>query len=247
MFEAVGASDTNRLVTRQPLQPKNSQLRTSSHEPVDTKQSFDGAADENRAPSPNMLYHPIHQSRAMHGQALHPDTPSNIHPLSPSLGRASEASHSKSNTSGSTFRSSTLPHSPVKSRMTPYSGAPTPLSTSDRTEGTVSPGHGVPGIKSEQTMETKLHEMAPMVEPSLSAAEIEEQKQKSFQLQTLLKDAGPKMLETSVEQGVKLLDHLKAPLLNKMQNSPDAEQWIQQIDNLIKQVRTIRSKFFPIW
>ena len=69
----------------------------------------------------------------------------------------------------------------------------------------------------------------------MSAAELEEQKYKSFQLQVLLKDAGPGMLETSVEQGVKLLDQLKAPLLNKMENSPDAEQWIQQIDNLIKQ------------
>lgn len=47
------------------------------------------------------------------------------------------------------------------------------------------------------------------------------------------------MLEASVEQGVKLLDQLKDPLLNKMETSPDAEQWIQQIDNLIKQaVRT---------
>lgn len=47
------------------------------------------------------------------------------------------------------------------------------------------------------------------------------------------------MLEASVEQGVKLLDQLKDPLLNKMGTSPDAEQWIQQIDNLIKQaVRT---------
>lgn len=108
--------------------------------------------------------------------------------------------------------------------MAPHSGAPTPLSTSNRADGTVSPGHGVHGIKSDQTLEAKFPEMAPMVEPSLSATEIEEQKQKSFQLQKLLKDAGPKMLETSVEQGVKLLDHLKAPLLNKMQNSPDAEQ-----------------------
>ena len=74
-----------------------------------------------------------------------------------------------------------------------------------------------------------------MAEPPASAAEVEEQKHKSFQLQTLLKDAGPKMLETSVEQGVRLLDQLKVPLLDKMENSPDGEQWIQQIDNLIKQ------------
>lgn len=119
--------------------------------------------------------------------------------------------------------------------MTPHSGATTPLSTSDRAEGTASPIHGVHGIKSEQTTEKELRDELPIVEPPLSAAELEEQKQKSFQLQTLLKDAGPNMLETSVEQGVKLLDQLKAPLLDKMPNSPDAEQWIQQINNLIKQ------------
>ena len=43
------------------------------------------------------------------------------------------------------------------------------------------------------------------------------------------------MLEMSVERGVKLLDQLKAPLIDKMENSPDAQQWIEQIDNLIKQ------------
>ena len=79
------------------------------------------------------------------------------------------------------------------------------------------------------------------VEPPVSTAELEDEKQKTFQLQTLLKDATPELLETSVEQGVKLLDQLKAPLLDKMENSPDAEQWIQQIDNLIKQAVKTRT------
>lgn len=75
------------------------------------------------------------------------------------------------------------------------------------------------------------HSLAPfkMEEPRLSAAEIEEQKRKHFQLQTMLRDADPQMLEKSVEEGVKLLDDLKIPLVNKMSDSPDAEQWIQQI------------------
>lgn len=192
VFEAIRASDTSRLVTRQPLQPKSTQLR-SPHVPADTKQSFDGVSDENRIPSPAMPYHSLYQSRTM--QTLHPSTQSNIHSLSSSLGRTSEAPYSNSHTLGSASRSAILPHSPVGSRMTPYSGATTPLSTSDRAEGTASPGHGVHGIKSEQTTETKLHDTLPIVEPPLSAAELEEQKQKSFQLQTLLKDAGPKMLE----------------------------------------------------
>ena len=63
----------------------------------------------------------------------------------------------------------------------------------------------------------------------------EEEGQQSFQLQTLLKDAEPEVLETSVEQGVKLLQKLKEPLQAKAQDSPDALQWIQQINNLEKQ------------
>jgi len=66
-------------------------------------------------------------------------------------------------------------------------------------------------------------------EPPLTSAELEQEEQKTFQLQALLKDAGPKMLEDSVDQGVKLLEKLKAPLAAKMANSPDAEQWILQI------------------
>lgn len=78
-------------------------------------------------------------------------------------------------------------------------------------------------------------------EPSLTSAELEEQKQKTFQLQTLLQNATPKMLEDSVQQGVKLLDKLKTPLAAKMANSPDAEQWIQQIENLRKQAVKTRT------
>ncbi len=98
----------------------------------------------------------------------------------------------------------------------------------------VSSGHRVHGIKPEPVTETTFDGTPPKAEPPVSD-ELEEQKNKSFQLPALFRDAGPEMLETSVEQGVKLLDQLKAPLLDKIGNSPDAEQWIQQIDNLIKQ------------
>lgn len=53
--------------------------------------------------------------------------------------------------------------------------------------------------------------------------------QKSFQLQTILKDASPETLESSVEQGVKLLESLKKPMVNKIADTPDAKQWITQI------------------
>ena len=95
--------------------------------------------------------------------------------------------------------------------------------------------HPSHGIKAEPTTELKVHDVPPMGEPSIHSAVLEDQKQKIFQLQTLLKDAGPEMLEISVERGVKLLGHLEAPLLDMMEHSPDAQQWIQQIDDLIKQ------------
>ena len=70
----------------------------------------------------------------------------------------------------------------------------------------------------------------PIIVPPLTAEELKEQKEQSFQLQLLLKDASPETLETSVEQGVKILDRIKAPLMGEgVLNSPDAEQWVQQI------------------
>lgn len=58
--------------------------------------------------------------------------------------------------------------------------------------------------------------------------------QKHFQLAAMFKDASPHVLESAVDATVKLLDTLRAPLADKMENSPDAEHWIQQIDNLKK-------------
>ncbi len=77
--------------------------------------------------------------------------------------------------------------------------------------------------------------------PPISSADLEENKPKTFQLQTLLNDASPQRLEASVEQGVKLLDQLKAPLLEKVEHNPDAEQWIEQIENLRKQAVKTRT------
>lgn len=99
----------------------------------------------------------------------------------------------------------------------------------------VSSDHRVPSIKLELNTRTEFHESSSQEKPPASAAELEEQKQKSFQLQKLLKDAEPGTLEIGVEEGVKHLEKLKAPLLDKMKDSPDAVQWIQQIDDLIKQ------------
>ena len=66
-------------------------------------------------------------------------------------------------------------------------------------------------------------------EPPITPVEVDDEHQKTFQLQTLLEDATPQMLEASVEQGVKLLDRLKGVMVEKLQSTVDAEQWIQQV------------------
>lgn len=83
-------------------------------------------------------------------------------------------------------------------------------------------------------------------EPPISSSEVDDQHQKTFQLQTLLKDASPRMLEASVEQGVKLLDRLKGTMLEKLQNSVDTEQWIQQIGKWLSRSFSVDlgSKFY---
>ena len=78
-----------------------------------------------------------------------------------------------------------------------------------------SSNHQVRGIKPEPTVETKFQDTPHMGEPPISAAELEEHKHTTFQLQTLLRDAGPNMLESSVEQGVRVLDQLKVLCLTK--------------------------------
>ena len=52
---------------------------------------------------------------------------------------------------------------------------------------------------------------------------------KSFQLQTILKDASPERLECSVEKGVKLLDQLEDQMRDRVADTVDAGQWIEQI------------------
>ncbi|KAL8681632.1 MAG: hypothetical protein Q9224_006838, partial [Gallowayella concinna] len=76
--------------------------------------------------------------------------------------------------------------------------------------------------------------VTPTNEPLAPATMKDEYGQKHFQLSAMLKDATPQLLESSVEASVKLLNTLRAPLADKMANSPDAEHWIQQIDNLKK-------------
>ena len=88
-------------------------------------------------------------------------------------------------------------------------------------------------IKRELENEGKTQANPLVLESPTSADEIEEQSPRTIQLQALLKNAGPQMLESSVDEGVKVLDQLKVPLIAKMENDTDAQHWIQQIGEIL--------------
>ena len=91
-------------------------------------------------------------------------------------------------------------------------------------------------IKSERpTPKPEAMEEVKREEGGYGNAEEETPKQRNFQLQSLLAQASPEVLESSVERGVQLLDELKKPMVDKLQQSSDASQWVQQIENLLKQ------------
>ncbi|MCJ1387289.1 hypothetical protein MMC18_000130 [Xylographa bjoerkii] len=69
----------------------------------------------------------------------------------------------------------------------------------------------------------------------------EDQQPKTFQLQNFIVDASLDVLEESVEKGVEFLEDLKGPLLDKVESSPDAAQWVQQIDKLRNQAVKTRT------
>ncbi|KAI4191591.1 MAG: hypothetical protein LQ348_003488 [Seirophora lacunosa] len=114
------------------------------------------------------------------------------------------------------------------------------LSESDRRAWSRSPSSAP--IKKESTQGSIAQSPSSQLQATNSAspkpesiAEVDDQGQKHFQLSSMLKDASPQLLESSVDASVQLLDTLRAPLADKMVNSPDAEHWIQAIDNLKKQ------------
>ena len=63
----------------------------------------------------------------------------------------------------------------------------------------------------------------------LLPVETQDAPKEAFQLQKLLTDATPELLEISVEEGVRLLDQLKGQMLTDSATSADATQWVQQI------------------
>lgn len=74
--------------------------------------------------------------------------------------------------------------------------------------------------------ELELHDILPVSQINEFPSTPEAQ---SFQLHAILKDASPEQLECSVEKGVNLLDQLKAQMRDKVADTVDAGQWIEQI------------------
>ena len=110
---------------------------------------------------------------------------------------------------------------------------------SDSQRGLVPSTRGLPQRESTSNTMNVTESAKPAAEtmsnsgkPRVNATELQRQQQNHLQLSSLVKDAKPQELENVVEEGIKLLDDLRAPLLEQMAGTPDSDQWIQQIDNL---------------
>ena len=69
----------------------------------------------------------------------------------------------------------------------------------------------------------------------------EEQPPRNFQLQSLIADVSLDVLEASVEKGVQVLEELKKPLQNNVEDDRNAKSWIEQINKLQKQAVKTKS------
>lgn len=72
-------------------------------------------------------------------------------------------------------------------------------------------------------------DLLPVDQFTTDTSQTQDAPKESFQLQKLLTEATPELLETSVEEGVQLLDNLKCQMLTDNAASTDVTQWIQQI------------------
>ena len=78
-----------------------------------------------------------------------------------------------------------------------------------------------------------------LVDPDTLAKE--EPLRRNFQLQSLIADASLDVLEASVVKGVQLLEELKNPFQNTVEDDRDARSWIEQINKLQKQAVKTKS------
>lgn len=241
-------SNASRLPSRQPLQPTNTQVVSPpdksppSQNLADVKMPI--PAPQNSIPRPldeNSVFQPKPYLPQVHTECSQPpanfrprtNTPSSITLRCPSP----NVSHQSSSALqvGPRLPSSKGPPpatqvvSPARQASISMRPSNIPSSVSGQDTAQLGTAQVSSYLGSEPRAEGNPQNIPAMDEPPISSAEVDDQHQKTFQLQTLLKHASPQMLEASVEQGVKLLDRLKGTMLEKLQNSVDAEQWIQQI------------------
>ena len=82
-------------------------------------------------------------------------------------------------------------------------------------------------------------EFGPVGQDTQTSQPVEE-RTKVFQLQDAVANASLEVLESTVEKATNWLNILKKPMLDKVQSSPEASQWLQQIERL--QAQAVRTK-----
>ena len=87
--------------------------------------------------------------------------------------------------------------------------------------------------------EMDFDEFGPVGQDAQNSQPVEE-RPKVFQLQDVVANASLEVLESTVEKATNWLNVLKKPMLDKVQSSPEASQWLQQIERL--QAQAVRTK-----
>ena len=248
VFEAIKTSNASRLPSRQPLQPTNNQVLS----PPDKSRPSQILADvktpipapRNLIPRPldeNSIFQPKPYPPQVHTECSQPPanvgsytntpSPTTTHCPSPNVSYRSSSALQM----GSHPPSNKIPF-PAPHLVSPARSASISMRASNMSSSTLGSDAAQLGplqvsncSGSKPKANSDQQRIPAMDKPPISPAEVDDQHQTTFQLQTLLNDASPQMLEASVEQGVKLLDRLKGPMVEKLQNGVDAGQWIQQI------------------
>ena len=260
-------SNESRLPSRQPLQPTNTQILSPRDESQASRNLADVkipvSAPQNLIPRPldeNSVSQPKPHLPQVHTEWSQPpanvrsytNTPSSMTPHCPSPDVPRQSFAALLAGSGSRHPRGKVP-SPGTQVVSPARQASISMRSSNMPSSVFGPdtaqsraaqvgGH----MGSESKAKGDPQNIPTLDEPPISSTEIDDQHQRTFQLQTLLKDASPRMLEASVEHGVKLLNRLKDTMLEKLQNSVDAELWIQQIGKWLSRslLADLGSKYF---
>ena len=242
VFEAIKTSDVSRLPSRRPLQPTNTQILS----PPDKSQHSQNSADvKMQTPAPqNLITRPLDENSIFQPKPYTPQVqpecsqpPAHVrsYALTPSPTKSHSAAPDVSQQGLFALpMGSPRPLSKVSSPATHVVSPARQVSTSMRPSNMLS---SAPGSDTAQLGPVQVSNYSngqptnnsASDEPQITPVEVDDEHQKTFQLQRLLEGATPQMLEASVEQGVKLLDRLKGVMVENRQSTVDAEQWIQQV------------------